>query len=490
MPVYTFLPVQMELINHLIVIDRDNKMPVYRQISHCVITAIKNGNLRRGEQLPGTRELGAMLGVHRKTVIAAYEELASQDWISVSPKKRVTISERIPVLRGSEWSASVDHKSYFSTFSLPLKHFEAGERRFEQSTQSQIVIDDGYPDMRLSPVDSLLKTYRAYTKRGYAVRNATIGNAQGTDQLRTALASYLSGTRGLQIDKDNLLITHGAQMSIYLASRVLLDSTATVVVGRLNYAPANKCFEAEGARVIEIGVDEKGMMVDELEAICRRTNITAVYVIPHHHYPTTVTLSVERRVQLMELARLYSFAIIEDDYDFDYHYTAPPYLPLAGSGHDGNIIYIGSVSKILGPSIRMGFMVAPKNFIESCTSLRKLVDVSNDIYLQNALADLLKSGELVRHVKKAKKIYQQRMEFLDALLKKHLSGLVSYKLPTGGMALWVKLSPACPIDKLISHQMIHIKHFDVDENAFRLGFASSDFEQLQEIVIALKAAIE
>jgi len=184
------------------------------------------------------------------------------------------------------------------------------------------------------------------------------------------------------------------------------------------------------------------------------------------------------------------FTIIEDDYDYDYHYTSSPYLPLASGNHNGNVIYIGSFSKILDPSLRIGFMIAPKNFIAQCTALRKIIDVGGDGYMQNALATLIKEGELKRHLKKAKKCYRERRDFLDALLKEKLSEYVSYTLPTGGMAIWLALKPDFPIAQVAATKQFKIIRWNKAQNAFRFGFASMNESELVQAVDALKMELQ
>jgi len=474
---------------HIIILDKKSKTPLYRQIAISIINEIRTGTLKAGTHLPGTRELSKTLGIHRKTVIAAYDELSAQDWIVVVPRKHVTVSKQIPTLKAQKWTQKDATLSYQNTFNLPLQNAE--DKTQDQSIQSasEIFIDDGYPDIRLSPIDELLKIYRSYTTRKYAVKNAIVGTTQGTLKLREELVGYLSKTRGLNITIDNLLITHGAQMSIYLASQIVLDKDATVIIGNPDYPIADKTFERTKALVIEVPVDENGLDINAIEKICRKKKINAVYVIPHHHYPTTVTLSVERRMKLLELSHQYSFTIIEDDYDYDYHYSSSPYLPIASGSHNGNIIYIGSFSKVLGPSIRIGFMVAPKNFIEQCTMLREVIDYGGDGYMQNALAELIKNGDLSRYLKKTKKSYHQRRDYLDALLKKHLGNDITYAVPDGGMAIWIKINPMFSVIKLKSVPQLHIKRIHEQENAFRFGFASMNEKELEEAVLCLKEVL-
>lgn len=471
---------------NIILIDREQKIPVYKQIALAIISAIQNGTMKAGMHLPGSRELSRMLRVHRKTVIAAYDEMEAQDWIVIEPRKYAAVSERIPMLKAQKWNTPVSLTAYNHDFYIPFRQVEIQTNSANSATVPDIIIDDGHPDVRLSPIDELLKTYRSLTSRKSAIKNAHIGTEQGAMKLRQEMALYLSETRGLNISASHILITHGAQMSIYLVAQLLLNASASIIVAKPNYPVANRTFEQTGANVIEVDVDEYGIDTDAIELLCLKQKIDAVYVISHHHYPTTVTLSVERRMKLLELSRQFGFALIEDDYDFDYHYTSSPYLPLASGHHNGALIYIGSFSKILDPSLRIGFMVAPQNFINQCVALRKIIDVGGDGYMQNALATLIGNGELRRHLKKAKKIYHQRRDFLDKLLKEKLKTFISYTLPSGGMAIWIKLLPEHAVGKLTDSTKLKIMRVDVEQNAFRFGFASLNEEELQEAVCHLE----
>ncbi len=473
---------------HLIGIEKDSKTPVYRQIAISVTKAVRNGVIKPGTILPGSRELAGILGVHRKTVTAAYEELASQDWITIVPRKHAVVSESIPLLNPQKWNPV--RSSYEHDLTIPFKTADNKADNEISFPLPELIIDDGHPDIRLSPIDALLKTYRSLTSRKYTAKHVIAGTVQGTLQLRSELVTYLSETRGLNLSADNLLITHGAQMSIYLTAQLLLGPGSTVIMSRPDYPLAKRVFEQTGARVPEVEADENGIRTDAIEMLCKKHRINAVYVIPHHHYPTTVTLSAERRMKLLELSAHYQFAVIEDDYDYDYHYTSSPYLPLASAGHNGNVLYIGSFSKVLDPSIRIGFMAAPKNFTDQCTALRKLIDAGGDGYMQNALASLIREGELRRHLKKARKCYHQRRDLLDALLKTRLSEYVSYTLPSGGMAVWVRLKPDYPVSALNTDPRLRIIRTDMEQNAFRFGFASMNEKELTQAVGLLENCLQ
>lgn len=470
----------------IISIDRESKVPIYRQIAISFINAISQGIIKANTHLPSTRDLARILAVHRKTIVAAYEELEAQDWVVSVPRKYVAVSDKIPHLKPTKWSEEMTNEASYSTpFKLHFKQITPPKIKKAVGLPS-VILDDGFPDVRLSPIDDLLKIYRSYTSKKHSIRNATFSTAQGSLKLREVLAAYLSESRGLNIEKEHILITHGAQMSIYLAAQLLLGPEDAIVVGRPNYGMATKVFEQTGATVLEVNVDDNGLVVEDVAHICQKSPIKAIYVIPHHHYPTTVTMSIERRMALLKLSQQYEFAIIEDDYDYDYHYASSPYLPLASSQHSGNIIYIGSFSKLLDPSIRIGFMVAPFNFIEQGVALRKLIDVGVDGYMQNALAELIRQGELKRHIKKAKKCYFARRDHLDQLLRLHLASVVDYMLPSGGMAIWLTLKKPFSVEQLLNHPQLAIKRVDKELNAFRFGFASMNEAELEQAVLLLK----
>jgi len=283
---------------NIIIIDRSSTTPIYRQVALAIINAICDSVLKPGSHLPSSRELSKTLSVHRKTVIAAYDELQSQDWITVVPRKYVAVSACIPVLKAQKWSQPVRRVTYGEDLSVGYKTIATDLLSRSTDHLKTLMIDDGYPDIRLSPIDDLLKTYRTFTNRKTISKIANIGTAQGVLKLREQLANYLIESRGLAMSAEHLLITHGAQMSIYLVAQLLLNEKSSIIVGHPNYPLASQVFKATGAEVIPVHVDAEGIDTDAIEAWCKVKNIEAIYVIPHHHYPTTVTLSVERRLKL------------------------------------------------------------------------------------------------------------------------------------------------------------------------------------------------
>jgi GntR family transcriptional regulator/MocR family aminotransferase len=324
------------------------------------------------------------------------------------------------------------------------------------------------------------------------------GDNTGSVTLRVAIAQFLSDTRGMNIGAQNILISHGAQMSIYLAARMILKHGSTVIVAEPNYFMANMIFQQCGAKLLSVAVDDNGIDVDAIEKICKRKKPGMLYIIPHHHHPTTVTLSADRRMKLLQLIRAYKLPVVEDDYDYDFHYSSSPILPLASADHGGNVIYIGSLTKTLAPSIRIGYMIAPENFIKETAHLRRLIDIRGDNLLEEALAVLFNNGTMQRHLKKSVKMYHQRRDMLCGQLKNEMGDIVSFCRPTGGMAVWTKFNKkySLPvIARRASEKGLYMSDGwiynsgKVNYNALRIGFSSLNEKEIIEIISILKKII-
>ena len=249
----------------------------------------------------------------------------------------------------------------------------------------------------------------------------------------------LAATRGLAAGPDDLLITRGSQMALELVARALVTPGDVVAVEAIGYVPARAAFALAGARLVPMPVDGQGLDVDALEALARRGPVRAVYLTPHHQYPTTVTLSPGRRLRLLEVARAHRIAVIEDDYDHEFHYDGRPVLPLASVDRAGVVVYVGTLSKILAPGLRIGYVVAPAPLLERLATLRAVLDTQGDPAIEDAVAELLEDGEVQRHVRRVRRIYRDRRDALADALRRDLAGHVSFDVPAGGVAFWARL---------------------------------------------------
>lgn len=486
----------MKVLKQLIKVDAKASAPIYIQITNSFIDNIKQGRLKLGIKLPGTRELAAVLKINRMTIVASYEELSLQGWIKIIPRKGTFVSERIPESVATKISARSQSASLAVSPIFAFKKQSEGLVQISPIPLSGIrfTVDDGYPDPRIAPLEHLFRAMRRSTKKGIQRKNLMYGDPQGTSYLRETLAIFLNETRALPVNAKNILITRGTQMGIFIAASLILKPGDTVVVGQPGYRSANRIFTELGAELEHVPVDGDGIDVNEIASICETKPIRLVYVIPHHHNPTTVTLSSQRRVALLNLAERFKFAIIEDDYDYDFHYECHPIMPMATVDNGGTVIYIGTLTKTLAPAVRIGFVVAPLDFIRSAVAFRRSIDIQGDTFLENGIAELYQDGTISGHIKKAVRIYQERRDHFCRLLTDKLGKHIQFNVPNGGMAVWAKFN--VDLEQVATKAqkegilMKNGRHYDNEKlkyNAVRLGFASYDEkEQIQIIEILEK----
>ncbi len=428
----------------LIAIQRNTNVPVNLQIANAFISQIKKGLLPPGTRLPGTRMLAEELKVHRKTIVAAFEELLAQGWIETIPSRGTFVSRKLPESKPKELAQFDRAPSPLRQTGYPVTR-NAALNVPVLGKNPGLRIDDGFPDVRLAPIEALSRAYRNVLKRGSARNLLTYSDIPGNAWLRAEISAYLNESRGLQTNPDNIMITRGSQMGIYLTTQVLIAAGDRVIVGDTNYWVADAGFRQAGANLLRVPVDEHGICVEAIEALCRKQPIRAVFVTPHHHHPTTVTLRADRRIRLLQLADTYRFAIIEDDYDYDFHYLSSPILPLASADTQGMVVYIGSLCKAIAPSIRIGYVAGPVNLIEELSRLRRIIDRQGDPILEQAVAELFREGEMKRHMKKALKAYHQRRDYFCQVLKANLGEVIDFRIPDGGMAIWARFHESLPL---------------------------------------------
>ncbi len=477
-------------------LQRDQGLSLYLQLSNQFITLIKNRTLPPRTKLPSSRNLAMLLGVHRKTIVACYDELLLQGWIESIPKKGTYVHANLPILHQQEYLLE-DEEFCSNSANFEFKKEPLLERQTFISEEDWSVIDDGISDVRLTPLEEIARTYRRLAGKKSTLEALTYGPTHGNLKLRRSLATYLNKTRGLHISEERILITRGSQMGIFLASRLLLDEQSIVIVGDTNYIAADVTIKERKASLIRVSVDENGLNTQEIAAICKKKKVTAVFVTSHHHHPTTVTLSAERRIQLLNLAKEHQFAIIEDDYDYDFNYNHAPILPLASHDTHGNVIYIGSICKTVAPVFRIGYLIAPKEFVDQAAKVRRYIDRQGDALLELTFADFIKTGDLDRHIKKILKAYRVRRDLFCTLLREELNGVFSFEVPKGGMAVWVRLNKKYSWDMLSKSarefklEIGDWRRYDMQKsghNAIRIGFASMNEDEIRILVKRLKQA--
>ena len=484
------------LFKQLINFDKSLSQPVYVQVSQQIINAIQRGYLAKGTILPGTRVLSQLLKIHRNTAVAIYEELASQGWVEIIPNKGTFILE--PALKTAKRKAPSQkiHQaySYAKTTGYPFqKSFHLASTT--QLTDAKYSINDGKPDLRLHPVHEFTRWYSAAMKRKTLINKWNRPIESSYSLFQTQLCNYLNATRGFHISPNNLINTRSTEMSLYIVSQLLIKQNDIVLVGHLSNYASNMIFQQAGASMKTIPVDNEGLNVDYIRKHFLKKSIRCVYVCTHRDYPTVVKLSAERRLELLQLAKEYGFAIIEDDYDYDFQFEGSAMLPMASADANGMVIYLGKLGQSLFPSFQTGFVVAPENLISEANNYLELLDKQGDLIQEQMLSELIHEGEIYRLMKKNIVIYKQRRDCLCKLLTQYFSEMAQWKIPSGGLAIWLEFQPKISLVKLAEEAEKNdlflpktILYQDKNTCAIRFGFGHLDIEEMTSVIKKLKSA--
>lgn len=462
-------PLQIQLHN-------SDQKAIYLQIADAIIEAIKLGQLKEEEALPGSRKLAEIIGVNRNTVIEAYDVLLSEGWIESKSRSGTFVSKL-------SQKDNIGSKSKKHTKELPIP------------ISYTIKVDDGNPDTSIAPVEELARAYRQIFKRKGKWQMMGYSSSLGLLEFREHISKMLNHLRGMQVTADEICITRGSQMAMYLVAQVLLKPNDYVIVEHPGYKKAWNTFEHAGAKLLYADVDQNGVNLEQVEAYLKtHKNIKAIYVTPHHQYPTTATLSLQRRYKLIELSNQYNFTIIEDDYDYEFHYSHRPIMPISSLPNITNYAYIGTLSKVVAPSLRIGYIATDNKLIAKIGELRNIIDVQGDNIMEQAVLQLMEDGTIRKHLKKAHSFYKNKRDLTADLLDIHLKGLVDYTIADGGLAIW--LVPIKQIDWSVLKTKLDkekIKFMGPDRFSYlpqlqgiRFSFGSLTEQQIEEAILILK----
>lgn len=461
-------------------VNYDCEKAVYLQIADAVIESIKGKKLHPGDALPGSRQLAEMLKVNRNTVVEALDVLLAEGWLISKERIGTFVADVLP-----------------GTDQQPVSRKKSAEPEGKEQ-QVRLVFDDGFPDSRLAPMNEIARAYRQLFNRKSRWQIMGYSNEFGHSEFRKAIVQMLNFKRGMNVLPDELCITRGSQMAMYLAAHALLKKGDRVMVENPGYQPAWQAFRNAGAELLPVNVDSEGLIVDEVaHYLDQYPDIRAIYVTPHHQFPTTVTLSLKRRMKLIELSNRYGFTIIEDDYDNEFHFAQRPVLPVSSHRHLKHFVYIGTWSKIVAPALRIGYLVSSTDVIKKAGEHRKIIDVQGDNIMEEALLQLVNEGEIKRHLKRTTPVYKAKRDFFEQICLKYLAGKARFSKPEGGLAFWIV--PDKEIDVMAVHERLLAQgiqllspdkfSFDKPVSGFRLGYASLTEEQIETGIRALAACL-
>ncbi|WP_426207503.1 PLP-dependent aminotransferase family protein [Massilia sp. TWP1-3-3] len=388
-------------------LDRNAAAPLFRQLYGAVKDAVLRGTLRSGMQLPPTRELCRLMGVSRQTVLNAWDQLMAEGYLSGTVGKGTFIGSQLPVgartpaprglmrplsARGTNYAGAMKYVGYHQG---PVRAFRAS-----------------MPGLDLFPFDVWSRLEARRWRRpdhhmGYS-------DPAGYAPLRELLCVYLRAARGVNCTPGQIIMTSGSQQGLYLLCALLLDPGDKVWVESPGYQGASAPLFAMGAQVCTVPVDEQGM--DVAYGVARYPDAKMVLSTPSHQLPLGVTMSLQRRLELLRWAGANGAWIIEDDYDSEYRYTGPPLASLQGLDSADCTVYVGTLSKVLFPGLRLGYIVAPPALVEPIVRAKAALDRHNAIVPQMVLADFMGEGHFARHIKRTREAYaERRCALLDGI---------------------------------------------------------------------------
>ena len=365
-------------------------------------TAIVAGRLQPGERLPSSRELARRLAVSRTTVGVAYDRLLAEGFV------------RGRVGAGTFVSAPAHPRPEDGPRDSPLRPRPVWDRLPMPLTMSKLrpAFDfrAGVPDASRFPFP-IWRTLLTAQMRPATVGSGSHIDAAGLPALRTAIARHIGVSRAVRVVADDVFVTSGSQQAVDLVARVLLEPGDRVAVEHPGYPPVHGAFVAHGARVAAVPVDAEGLVVEALPDYAR-----LVYVTPSHQFPLGVVLSLRRRLALLAWADRTGAAIIEDDYDSEYRYGGRPLEPLHSLDHTGRVLYVGSLSKVLLPTLRLGFVVAPAPLHDALRKAKHVTDWHTEVPTQGAAARFIADGHLGRHIRRMRAVYAPRHQMIRTAL--------------------------------------------------------------------------
>ena len=475
------------------------RLDLHQRIQRALCALILDGALGPGLRLPATRGLAKSLGVARDTVENAYVQLHRDGYIVRREGSGSYVSETVGTeLRGAaRRRAKRDQRSAVAQPGVGLS------RRGRMILDSGGVADQqvikafatGLPETRTFPTDvwerlqrQVLKDYRAHV--------LLHGDPQGAEPLRRAIAAYLNLERGAKVLPEQVLVLSSTRQALFLCAQLLADAGKPILMENPGYFGAHKAFESAETRIAPIDVDAQGIRLDLLRA--DRSGANCVYVTPSHQYPTGVTLSLERRLDLINWAAEHGKWIIEDDYDSEFHYDGVPTACVQGLDLHQRTIYLGTFSKTLYPGLRMGYMALPPDLVDAFARARSIMDGHTPQILQLTLARFMDDGHYNSHVRAMRKLYAGRRQVLLDSLGKHLGGIVQAVRPPGGLQIPCLLERGWSEEKTIRQAeaaglrlpgLSRLYAGEYKQQGWLLGYASLTAYEIEAAVLRLSNAL-
>lgn len=448
---------------------KDGKRTISKQIYMDLKGKILKGELPEGAALPSTRELSAELSISRNTVLTAYDMLISEGFAHGIPGSGVYVNQGI---RAAESSIRItdEQTATLSDDRLPT---------------NMISFDSGIPALDFFP-RSKWNSCVSQAFRSAPVSALGYDDPQGRTELRTALADYLKKARGIDCRPGQIIITTGAKQGLTLTAKCLLDSDSKVIVEDPANRNVTRIFSYHTGHIIPVPVDSEGIITAQLP---EDINPVFLFATPSHQFPMGGILTVRRRLELIRYAQESGCLLVEDDYDSEFRYDGTPVSSLYELAPE-RVIYIGTFSKVLFPSLRLGYMVLPSHLVARFREWKRLSDHHSNSVSQLALLRFIESGDLERHIRKMKKVYRSRREHMTELLNRYFPNQYRIQGGSAGMHAVLELQDVIFTPELIKHirdngvYVVPVEEHAIVkghyENQIILGYAHLSLQDMEE----------
>jgi GntR family transcriptional regulator/MocR family aminotransferase len=413
-------------------LSRESDTPLGVQLYKGLRQLLLNGQLRPGSALPATRTLAAELGVSRNTVLSAYEQLTLEGYLTGKTGSGTRVALTFP----NELASANIAGARARRASPQLFFSKRGELLASRPNVRVLVaaaadrpFASGLPDISAFPVQTWTRLTAKYSGRRYPGL-LWHGDPAGYRPLRAAICDHIQAARGVRCNADQVFVVNGSQQALDLCARLLVDPGDVAAVEEPSYPGAVVALQGAGVEIVSLPVDDEGANIAAMKS---RQRVRLIFVTPSHQYPLGVTMSISRRLHLLDWARRNRTWVIEDDYDSEFRYHSRPLPSLQGLDAHGYVIYVGSFSKTMFPSLRLGFMVLPESLIEGFRRARAVVDGHSTLIEQAALAEFIDGGHFTRHIRRMKELYKERQLALFDAADRQLAGRLTITRPEGGM---------------------------------------------------------